>query len=185
MLEFIGGCVVVCVIGYIILRVLNFTTNFAVARNNLEGVKIAVLQEVPYSFAIIAVKNRNMMLSVLKTLKANYPNFKTMKPDERVGIALKVMYEGAKAESNVDYYADDTDGVKSFTDSLQLAIALGVPANMYEAIYTKNHETANEFAWKISEKGEPHEHSTFEVRIAIAVHMLYKLHLKNPGAVNV
>ncbi|MGE8408892.1 MAG: hypothetical protein ACN6QH_17865 [Pseudomonas sp.] len=175
MFEIIGVCVACLIIWRLIKKILDI-----VSRKTLtNAVRYAIKQDVPYSFAVNLVNNPRIMIECRKALRGK-TGFSELDAHEQYGLAIVMAFEGAKQESNTDYY-DGKDSSVAYEDTMALAIELGVPSRLFEQIFVNNIDNIREFAFQIDQPGEPHHGSSFETRMAVATNTLYRASLKNPG----
>lgn len=179
MFEFIGVCVVTYVVWCIAKRLIFGGISKTLSRAAI----FAVGYNVPDSFAVNIIKNPSVMREALKVLKENKPAVSTLDVYEQYGLAIVMLYEGAKTEAGGDYYEADDDS-KGFSDTKALAIELGVPSDSFDNIFINNIEVLKEFAYKIDKPGEPHHNTSFETRMAVSVSVFYNASQKKQKGKN-
>jgi hypothetical protein len=93
--EFIGVCVVTYVVWCIAKRLIFGGISKTLSRAAI----FAVGYNVPDSFAVNIIKNPRVMREALKVLKENKPAVSTLDVYEQYGLAIVMLYEGAKTEA--------------------------------------------------------------------------------------
>lgn len=168
MFEFIGVCVVAFVVWRIAKKLIFGGLNKTLSR----AVTFAIKHDVPHSFAVNIIKKPSVMREARVILKNNKPEFSTLDVYEQYGLAIVMLYQGARAESGGDYYEGD-DGSKAFADTKALAVELGVPSDSFQSLFVNNIDELKELAYEIDKPGELHHNTSFETRMAVAVSVFY------------
>lgn len=170
MFEFIGICFVIFVVWRVAKRVFSLGVNKTLRRT----VDFAVEHGVPRNFAATIINNRNIMNEALSSLKGAKPSVSSLDVYQQYGLAIIMMHEGVKEEARVE----NDDGYKDYLETKGITIGMGVPSERFDEIFTSNIEALREFAFQIDKPGEPHYNASFEVRMAVAVSMFYKMNRK-------
>lgn len=170
MFEFIGICFVIFVVWRIAKRILSSGINKTLRK----AVSFAVEHGTPRDFASKIINNRSVMSEALNSLKSSKPSVSSLDVYQQYGLAIIMMYEGVKEEARVE----NDDGYRDYLETKNIAIEMGVPSEKFDDIFINNIEALKEFALQIDKPGEPHHNASFEVRMAVAVSMFYKLKQK-------
>ncbi|WP_143515169.1 hypothetical protein [Pseudomonas putida] len=170
MFEFIGICFVIFVAWRVAKRVLSLGVNKTLRR----AVDFAVEHGVPRDFAVTIISNRSIMNEALNSLKGTKPSVSSLDVYQQYGLAIIMMHEGVKEEAPVE----NDDGHRDYIETKRIAVGMGVPSEKFDEIFTSNIDALREFAFQIDKPGEPHYNASFEVRMAVAVSMFYKMNQK-------
>lgn len=173
MFEFIGICVVAFVVWRLVRRLIFGGMNKTLSR----AVSFAIKQDVPHSFAVNIIKKPSVIREARGILKNNKTEFSTLDAYEQYGLAIVMLYQGARAELGGDYYEGD-DGTKALADTKALAVELGVPIESFQTLFVNNIDELKELAYEIDKPGEPHHNTSFETRMAVAVSVFYNANEK-------
>ncbi len=171
MFEFIGICFVI----FVVWRVAKRVCSSAVSKTLRRAVDFAVEHGVPRNFATTIINNRSTMNEALNSLKGTKPSVSSLDIYQQYGLAIIMMHEGVKEEARVE----NDDGYRDYLETKRIAVEMGVPSEKFDEIFTSNIEALREFAFQIDKPGEPHYNASFEIRMAVAVSIFYKMNQKS------